>query len=147
MLGAMVTELVPPDTGLAYEALRELRPHLVSCEGFVDQVDQRQRPLGYRLVAALPDGGGEALAVAGFRENVNLAWGRHLYVDDLSTVPSARGRGLARQLLDWIHGEADRRGCDQVHLDSGVGPTRATAHRLYLNSGYVISSHHFTRSR
>ncbi len=126
--------------------MRELRPALVSREDFVDQIDRVQRPEGYRLVAVLPDDGGDALAVAGFRQVTKLAWGRHLYIDDLSTSPAARGRGLASGLLAWIHDEAVRQGCRQVHLDSAVGLHRATAHRLYLNSGYVISDHHFTRS-
>ncbi|MCY7402592.1 MAG: GNAT family N-acetyltransferase [Nocardioides sp.] len=142
----MLKELVPAETGLAFDAMRELRSGIVSLEEFVEQVDQVQRPAGYRLVAFVPDDGGDALAVAGFRLNTNLAWGRHLYVDDMSTSRAARGQGLAGRLLAWIQGEAERLDCRQVHLDSGVGPNRATAHRLYLNSGYVISSHHFTRS-
>lgn len=142
----MLKELLPPETNLAFTAMRELRPGIKSLEEFVEQVDEVQRPSGYRLVAFVPDEGSDALAVAGFRLSTNLAWGRHLYVDDLSTIPAARGQGLARRLLDWIHEEAKRLNCNQVHLDSGVGPNRATAHRLYLNSGYVISSHHFTRT-
>lgn len=125
--------------------MRELRSGIVNLTEFVEQIDEVQRPAGYRLVAVVPDENGDALAVAGFRLSTNLAWGRHLYVDDLSTRPAARGQGLASRLLDWIHGEAERLNCRQVHLDSGVGQNRATAHRLYLNSGYVISSHHFTR--
>ena len=143
MLGAMVIELVPPETGSAFLAMQALRPGLATREQFVEQVDHLQRPTGYRLVGVLPEGGGDALAVAGFRQGVNLAWGRHLYIDDLSTAPSARRQGLASQLLAWIHDEAARLGCDQVHLDSGVGLNRSSAHRLYLNDDYVISAHHF----
>jgi hypothetical protein len=33
--------------------------------------------------------------------------------------------------------------CDQFHLDSGVGIDRQEAHRLYMNKGVRISSHHF----
>ena len=125
--------------------MRELRPLLVSCEDFVQQVDRRQRPSGYRLVASVPDETAPAVAVAGFRQGDNLAWGRHLYIDDLSTVPAARQQGHARGLLEWLHIEADRLGCREVHLDSGVGTNRTAAHRLYFNCGYRISSHHFAR--
>jgi GNAT superfamily N-acetyltransferase len=83
--------------------------------------------------------------VAGFRAGHSLAWGRHLYVDDLSTLPAARRRGHGRALLDWLVEEGRRLGCDQLHLDSGVGLDRADAHRLYLNAGLVIASHHFAR--
>ena len=68
-----------------------------------------------------------------------------LYVDDLSTLPAARRRGHARALLDWCAEEAARLGCDALHLDSGVGPQRQDAHRLYFNAGMRISSHHFSR--
>lgn len=136
---------MPPDTGAAYAAMRELRPHLASLEAFVEQVDTVQRAEGYRLVGAFPGSGADAVAVAGFRVATCLSWGRHVYVDDLSTMPSARGRGLARQLLAWVRDEAVRLGCAQVHLDSGVGPGRHPAHRLYLNAGYGITAHHFAR--
>jgi GNAT superfamily N-acetyltransferase len=142
----VIVELLPPETGRAFEAMRELRPQLTSSEGFVAQVDERQRPGGYRLVASVPDQAGPAVAVAGFRPGENLAWGRHLYIDDLSTVPAARGQGHAAALLSWIHQEAERLGCRQVHLDSGVGADRVSAHRLYFNNGYRISSHHFGRA-
>jgi GNAT superfamily N-acetyltransferase len=141
----VLQEIVPPDTGLAFTAMRALRPAFTDCDEFARQVDDRQRPEGYRLVGVLPAEGEEAVAVAGFRVATSLSWGRHVYVDDLSTVPSARGEGFAGQLLAWIHDEADRLGCPQVHLDSGVGPERHTAHRLYLNAGYVINAHHFIR--
>jgi len=77
--------------------------------------------------------------------NTSLSWGRHVYIDDLSTMASVRRQGFASQLLAWIHNEADRLDCSQVHLDSGVGPYRHSAHRLYLNTGYVIHAHHFIR--
>lgn len=121
--------------------MRELRPDLGTVEEFVERVDERQRPFGYRLIACVPDK--SAVAVAGFRLGDNLAWGRHLYVDDLSTVASARRRGHAGDLLEWLRVEAERLGCGQVHLDSGVGAHRAAAHRLYLGAGYRIASHHF----
>lgn len=121
MLGTMVIELVPPETGRGFGAMRELRTGLAGRDEFTEQIDRVQRPTGYRLIAVMSRDGGDALAVAGFRQGINLAWGRHLYVDDLSTVSSARGHGFAGQLLDWIYNEAVRQSCDQIHLDSGVG--------------------------
>lgn len=91
------------------------------------------------------EGESEAAAVAGFRIGHSVAWGHYLYVDDLSTLPDARRCGHGRALLDWLLEEAERLGCDQLHLDSGVGLDRADAHRLYLNAGMVIASHHFAR--
>lgn len=125
--------------------MRELRTDLSDEQSFVRQVDEIQRPEGYRLVAAFEAGSVELSAVAGFRTCNSLSWGHYLYVDDLSTRQSARRRGHARALLDWLIAEGKRLGCDQIHLDSGVGIDRADAHRLYLNAGLVISAHHFAR--
>jgi GNAT superfamily N-acetyltransferase len=123
-----------------------LRGHLRDEAEFVRRVEELQRPEGYRLVAAFEPGGEEAMAVAGFRLDHNLAWGRFLYVDDLSTLPEARGRGHGGRLLDWLAEEARRLGCDSLQLDSGVGPDRVDAHRLYFNHGLSIASHHFART-
>ncbi len=138
-----VVEVLPPDTGRTYAAMRELRPHLTGREDYVRQIDQAQRAQGYRLAAVFEPGADEAAAVIGFRQITNTSKGRHFYVDDLSTLPRARGRGYGRALLDWVHAEAQRRGIEKVDLDSGVGENRAAAHRLYFNAGYRISSYHF----
>ncbi len=142
----MLREILPPETALAFAAMSELRPALAGVEAFVEQVDGLQRPEGYRLVGSFDGDGGSALSVAGFRLATSLSWSRHIYIDDLSTVPAARGQGHAGRVLAWVHDEAARLGCAQVHLDSGVGPNRYDAHRLYLNSGYVINAHHFVRT-
>jgi GNAT superfamily N-acetyltransferase len=140
----VIREVVPPDTGSVFRAMQALRTDLADEKSFVRAVDDVQRPQGYRLVGAF-EGEAEAAAVAGFRTGHSLAWGHYLYVDDLSTLPGARRRGHGRALLDWLLEEGRRLGCDQLHLDSGVGPDRADAHRLYLNSGMVIAAHHFAR--
>jgi GNAT superfamily N-acetyltransferase len=139
-----VRELAAGETALAFEAMHALRPHLADEAEFVRRVDERQRPQGYRLVAAVEDDG-TVSAVAGFRVLEMLADGRVLYVDDLSTLPAARRRGHARALLDWCADEASRAGCDALHLDSGVGADRQDAHRLYFNNGMRIASYHFER--
>ena len=141
----MIREVVAPDTGLVFEAMRTLRPHYRDRDAFVARVDRVQRPEGYRVVAAFEDAE-QAVAAAGFRVVHSLAWGeRALYVDDLSTLPGARRRGHAGALLRWLADEARRLGCDQLHLDSGVGADRRDAHRLYFNAGMGIVSYHFVR--
>jgi GNAT superfamily N-acetyltransferase len=118
-----------------------LRTHYTDEAEFVRRVDEVQRPEGYRIVGAFE--GDRCVAVAGFRVIHNLAWGDTLYVDDLSTLPEARGRGHGRALLEWCREEAARQGCAEFHLDSGVGPEREDAHRLYFNTGLRITSYHF----
>ena len=140
-----VRELGPGETALAAATLLELRPGLGSAEALVRQVDERQRPAGYRLAGAFTGDAREAAAVAGFRVSEFLAWGRHLYVDDLVTAASHRGRGLADRLFAWLEEEALRAGCTQLHLDSGLGEDRRDAHRFYFRHGLRIASFHFAR--
>jgi GNAT superfamily N-acetyltransferase len=140
-----IRELDPSHTHLAHPAMLALRPHIGSVEDFVERVNTLQRPEGYRLVAAFVDGEQPAVTVAGFRTVHNLAWGFALYCDDLSSRPSFRRHGHAGELVDWMITEARRLGIDEFHLDSGVGPDRTAAHRLYHNKGMRISSHHFVR--
>jgi GNAT superfamily N-acetyltransferase len=125
--------------------MRELRPHFADEQEFVRWVDELQRPEGYRVVGAFEDGADDAVAAAGFRVGHMLSRGRHLYVDDLSTLPTARRRGHGRALLDWLAEEARRLDCDRLHLDSGVESNRQDAHRLYFNTGLRISAYHFSR--
>ena len=141
----MIRELAAGETHLAYDAMLELRPHLGSRDEFVRRVDEVQRPQGYRLIAAFDDGEQQAVAAAGFRVLDYLAWGHAMYCDDLSTRADFRGHGHAGTLLLWMLDEARRLQCGEFHLDSGVGPDRTTAHRLYFNKGMRISSHHFSR--
>jgi GNAT superfamily N-acetyltransferase len=121
--------------------MRALRTHYTDEAEFVRRVDEVQRPEGYRIVGVFK--GDRCVAVAGFRMTHHLAWHDTLYVDDLSTLPEARGRGYGRALLEWCMEEGRRLGCTEFHLDSGVGPEREDAHRLYFNTGLRITSYHF----
>jgi GNAT superfamily N-acetyltransferase len=145
-VAAELREILPPDTRLAYPAMAALRPAYTDEAQFVERVDDVQRVEGYRLVGVFEDGSTHAVAVAGFRVGHMLAWGRFLYLDDLSTLPEARRRGFGMQLLEWLREEAERLGCDQLHLDSGVGSNRVDAHRLYFNAGLAITAFHLART-
>jgi len=139
-----VRELEGGESHLAALALSELRPHLGSREVLVAKVDT-QRAHGYRLAASFQDGDPDAAAVAGFRICESLAWGRYLYVDDLVTRAALRGGGHADLVFAWVKREAQRQGCTQLHLDSGVGAERADAHRFYFRHRLRITSYHFAR--
>ena len=139
----MIREILPPDTALAFEAMRTLRAHYDNEAEFVRRVDEEQRPQGYRLVGAFEDE--RCVAVAGFRLIRNLATGDHIYVDDLATHPDARKRGHGRALLEWCAEEARQLGCVELQLDSAVERPRLDAHRLYFNAGMRITSYHFAR--
>jgi GNAT superfamily N-acetyltransferase len=139
-----VREIGPGETALAARTLLELRPGPGSVEALIRQVE-RQRASGYRLAGVFKGGEDEAVAVAGFRINEFLAWGKHLYVDDLVTAAAHRGHGHADRLFGWLEEEARDAGCTQFHLDSAVGEHRQDAHRFYFRHGLRIASFHFER--
>jgi GNAT superfamily N-acetyltransferase len=127
----------PKDITKCWAAVHALRPHLVQ-ENFVSLVQELQTE-GYHLAFVEVDG--NAVSAIGYRYLHFLFCGKHIYIDDLSTLPDARGKGYAGTLLDFVAAEARKKGLNVVTLDSGHH--RSDAHRLYLNKGYVISAHHF----
>jgi GNAT superfamily N-acetyltransferase len=118
--------------------LRELRTAF-DTSSLVTQVTQQMNS-GYQVAYVEADG--EVLCVAGFVVGTKLAWGKHLYVDDLVTAERHRSRGAGAKMISWLKSHARQLGCDQLHLDSGV--QRFAAHRFYLREGFNIASHHFS---
>lgn len=129
------------DIRRCFAAIQCLRPHL-TIEAAVAQVLRQQTEQGYHL-AYLEAEDGQVCSIAGFRFAEFLAWGRVLYIDDLVTLGEYRGQGHAGKLLKDVISLAAEKGCDAVHLDSGY--QRHDAHRLYLNHGFHIATHHFIR--
>ena len=82
------------------------------------------------------------MCVAGFVVGTKLAWGHHIYVDDLVTAENRRSKGAGAKMIAWLKSHARQLGCNQLHLDSGV--QRFAAHRFYLREGFNIDSHHFS---
>ena len=101
---------------------------------------KRQAMHSYEIVAIMKDGA--VPSAAGFRITEFLAWGKVLYVDDLTTLPEHRGMGYAATLMDWLINHAKKNGCDELHLDTGHH--RHSAHKLYLKKGLNITSHHLS---
>lgn len=121
------------------KAILELRPHITA-----DEYMQKAKLLlseGAQMIYI--DSEGDAPAVSVFRINYYFFRGKNLYIDDLSTLPLARGKGYAGALLDFIKQHALQNNCANIHLDSGYAKERHDAHRLYLNKGYHLASHHF----
>jgi GNAT superfamily N-acetyltransferase len=126
------------------EASLVLRPRWKTAEAVVDFIDHNLRPDGYRLVGAFEHASDTAVSVVGFWEIWSIVRGHYLYIDVVVTVPAARGYGYADSLMQWVIAEAQRRNCEAIHLDSGVGGDRAPAHRLYMRHRFQISAHHFS---
>lgn len=117
----------------------QLRPHF-DTETLVRQARQQMDEEGYHL-AMVVDDNEAVLCVSGFVIQRKLAWGKHLYVDDLVTDEQQRSTGAGALMIEWLADYAREQGCEQLHLDSGV--QRFAAHRFYFRHGFVINSHHF----
>jgi ribosomal protein S18 acetylase RimI-like enzyme len=141
---AQIREIIEGQTAQAVEAMLLLRPRWKTADAVIDFIDSKLRPTGYRLVGAFEHSSGAASSIIGFRELWSTAHGHYMYIDDVSTLETARGNGLADELIRWVIADANRRQCDGVHLDSGVGSDRAAAHRLYVRNHMRISAHHFS---
>ncbi|KAJ6647160.1 putative N-acetyltransferase YhdJ [Pseudolycoriella hygida] len=99
--------------------------------------------MGFRLVYIRDKEENRVASICGFRITHYLFTGKTLYIDDLCTLPFARGRGHGRALLNYTTQLAEIENCHAVSLDSGY--TRNAAHRLYLNCGFDLASHHFMK--
>ncbi len=125
--------------------LEKIAPVLLELRGTFDRKTliaqiKQQREAGYQVAYVESDG--EVLCVAGFVVGMKLAWGKHIYVDDLVTAAAHRSRGAGALMISWLETHARRIGCNQLHLDSGV--QRFDAHRFYLRERFNIGSHHFS---
>jgi GNAT superfamily N-acetyltransferase len=123
-----------------WDVLLALRPHLDK-ESYVPIVKQMITE-GYTLAFIEKDA--KAVAAVGFRYLQFLYNGKHIYIDDLSTLPEYRGKGYAGKLLDYVTDKAKEKGYKVVTLDSGY--QRFDAHRLYLNKGFTLNCHHFSKN-
>lgn len=136
-------EIPPEETTAAFAALSILRPTLNDVARFAAQVNNEQRAAGYRLLGIFEEGKNNAVAVCGFRITTTLAFGRHIVIDDLVTVPQTRGRGYCTHLLQAVVDIAESKNIAQIHTHVSVGSERADAHRMYLKHGFEINAHHF----
>jgi hypothetical protein len=122
-----------------FDVMRELRPNLTSAASFLEQVKSMTK-YGYRLLAALENG--MPVALAGYRENEMLIHGNFIYVDDLITSESQRGKKLGEKLLTYIFEEARAHHYSKVILDTGIG--NSLAQRFYFRMGMLAMGMHFS---
>lgn len=135
-------QLKPVSTDHDYRAsfpvMRELRPHLSSCEAFAEQA-RRQSLQGYSLLAAWQ--GEEVKGLAGYRFQENLIYGRFLYVDDLIATEDSRRFGVGAALINALRGEARIQGCAYFVLDTAL--ENALGQRFYYRQGLLARGMHF----
>ena len=137
---SMTIKIVESDADLRKISgvLLQLRPAFDN-DGLIAQIKDQMRQ-GYQV--AYVESAEGVLCVAGFVVGTKLAWGKHIYVDDLVTAENQRSKGAGAAMIAWLKSRARELGCKQLHLDSGV--QRFAAHRFYLREGFNIASHHFS---
>lgn len=124
-----------------YAVMRELRPHLRSEEEFMQRTG-RAADESYRILAAWEQG--KVTALAGYRFQENLVYGKFLYVDDLVSAEHARGKRWGERLLKALDVVAAEAGCVRLVLDTGM--TNALAQRFYFRQGLLTSSIRFGKA-
>jgi len=124
-----------------YAVMRELRPHLDSEDAFIERIG-RAADESYRILAAWEDG--QVMALAGYRFQENLVYGKFLYVDDLVSAGHARGKRWGERLLKALEAVAAQAGCVRLVLDTGMA--NALAQRFYFRQGLLTGAMRFGKA-
>lgn len=95
------------------DVMLQLRPSYTQ-ESLSAQI-ARQQDDGYQVVYV--KSAERILAVAGFWVDEKLAWGKHIYIDDLVTNSECRSAGVGGFLMAWFKKHAAEQACDEIHLD------------------------------
>jgi ribosomal protein S18 acetylase RimI-like enzyme len=131
----------PGDWTRAFHVMRQLRPHLADAASFCAQLGHQYEE-GYRLLAACDER--DVLALAGYRMQTNLLYGRFVYVDDLVVAAHLQRSGLGAQLLDAVKHLAREAQCAHFVLDTGLH--MALAQRFYYRNGLLAKGMHFVET-
>jgi putative acetyltransferase len=76
--------------------------------------------------------GGELLGVGALKRIDD----EHAEIKSMHTAEAARGRGIARALVEHLLAIAQERGYRRVSLETGSGPAFAPARNLYESAGF-----------
>lgn len=116
-----------------------LRPHLDknNWSFMISEMMQNEK----YCIAGIMDNN-KFVSFAGYRFMTSLHSGNIIYIDDLFTLESYRGKGLASQLLRFVKAIAISNNKDAVVLDTDF--KNNTAQKLYLKSGFQLAALHLS---
>jgi len=120
-----------------WEVISLLRPHLDK-NNWLEIILEMIKNEKYSI-AAIEDND-KFVAFAGYRIMNSLHSGHIIYIDDLCTLASHRGKGLATQLLDYVEDISRKMNLDAVVLDTDF--YNNTAQKVYFKSGFKLVAVH-----
>lgn len=114
-----------------------LRPHL-NKDTWLTTINEMRKNEKYALKGIYDKD--QIVAFIGYRKMTTLHSGCIIYIDDLCTVESHRGKGLGGKLLACVKTIAESEHLDAVVLDTGFDNN--TAQKLYFAKGFELSAVH-----
>jgi len=129
----MLFKPLTTDTDLmnAFALMAMLRDRIRE-DSFISEIRRQQRD-GYELIGGFD--GDRLVTLAGIRRSHTLSRGEHLFVDDLVTDESVRGKGYGTQTIAWLVDRARGEGVPRIYLDS-----RNTARGFYERVGFTFQT-------
>lgn len=120
-----------------WEVISLLRPNLDK-NNWLEIILEMMKNEKYSIAAI--EGNDKFVAFAGYRIMNSLHSGHIIYIDDLCTLESHRGKGLATQLLDHVEDISRKMNLDAVVLDTDFHNN--TAQKVYFKSGFKLVAVH-----
>ena len=125
----------------AFPVMAQLRTHLTE-DAYLEYLREMTAD-GYHLFALSVDDA--IVSLAGIGVQLNMYYGRHVWVYELVTDADHRSAGHGAELLSFVETWAAENGCELVALSSGL--EREAAHRFYEErAGMERASYVFKRA-
>ena len=129
--------------------LAEMLPHLALIQKLSPQLTAETYAalladmVGHNYFQCALYDGDTCIAVSGYWICTKLYSGKYLEIDNFIVDDAERGRGLGKQLLDWMLNEARANGCQTAMLDAYVENFRA--HHFYYREGFIARGFHYLK--
>jgi ribosomal protein S18 acetylase RimI-like enzyme len=125
-----------------YRIFYEQESDIPSCRAFIQKNLEQERSMIFLL---LDDAGGPIGFSQLYPAICSLAMKPYYYLSDLYVVPSARKKGHARYLMNYVMDHCTKEGAQRVTLDTAIA--NKTAQGLYESLGYERESVYITYHR
>jgi GNAT superfamily N-acetyltransferase len=136
-----IKEVAADELKKAFPIVRQLRTHL-TVDDYIE-LTQSMMADGYRIFCLFDDG--EIVSYAGIAILTNLYYGKHIWVYELVTDETKRGKGYGKRLLSYLEKYGKDNALNCIALSSGL--QREDAHRFYEDSmGYEKASYVFKKN-